>query len=128
MVGERRTTTADRHRRIVHEFRVVCESEDRVGLAALLHPSVVAVTDGGGPVAAGTQSTEGVPAVTGAIFRAVAQPDVVLSEEAVNGQTGLVLRRSSRVVGIVCLSVRGPLIRGVWIISSAERLRSWNRG
>ena len=122
-----RTNAADRHRSVMRAFRLACEVGDPVRLAAILHPTVAALTDGGGPVTAGTQSTEGVEAVMGLILTAVTQRGVALSEEAVNGQLGLVLRRSSHVVGIICLSVRGPLISHVWIISAEERLRSWNR-
>jgi hypothetical protein len=121
------TTTADLHDVIVREFRRACELRDRVGLAAILHPRVAALTDGGAPVAAGTRSSEGAEAVMDLVLTAVAQRDVALSEEAVNGEKGLVLRRSNQVVGIICVSVRGPLIRHVWIISAEERLRSWNR-
>lgn len=117
---------SDERGSIVHEFRLACEAGDRVGLAAILHPRVTSLADGG-PVMAGTHSTDGREATIDVIIDTVVQRGVVLSEQAVNGETGLVVRKSSLVVAIICLSLRGSLIRHVWIISAEERLRSWNR-
>lgn len=112
---------------IVREFRLACEAGDRVALAAILHPKVTSLADRGGPVMAETHSTDGAETAINLILNTVAERDVLLSEEAVNGETGLVVRRASLVVAIICLSLRGSLIRHVWIVAAEEKLRSWNR-
>ncbi len=117
----------DKRGSIVHEFRLACEAGDRVALAACLHPRVALLADSGGTVMAGTRSSDGAEAVMNLILNTVAHRDVVLCEQAVNGETGLVVRRSSLVVAIICLSLRGSLIRQVWIISAEDKLRFWNR-
>jgi RNA polymerase sigma-70 factor, ECF subfamily len=114
-------------RSVVGAFRHACESADGAGLAAILTPNVSALTDGGKQVTAGTQSVRGAEAVMRLILTAVAQSDVVMSEQDINGQSGLVLRRNGHVVGIICLKVRGARVCEVWIVLSPERLRSWNR-
>lgn len=114
-------------RSVVGAFRHACESVDEAGLAAILTPSVTALTDGGKQVTAGTQSVRGVAAVRRLILTTVAQPDVEVSEQDINGQSGLVLRRNGHVVGIICLNVRGARVCEVWIVLGPDRLRSWNR-
>jgi len=46
--------------------------------------------------------------------------------ESINGEPGLTIRRGTAVVGVTILRMRHGLIEHVWLVTDAEKLRSWN--
>lgn len=102
----------NRHDTIVRRFRAACETGDARELTALLHPDVALVVDG---------SLEDV----------ALGPVLSFIERAVNGSTGLVVRRGERVVAVIAFEIRwhrsrSRRIRRLWVVSDPAKLRGWN--
>lgn len=108
---------------VVHRFATACRAGSADAVRSLLTREVVAVTDGGGQVV-----TAGRIQGPGAVARCVTElvgPGVELTVEAVNGQSGVVLRTAGRVVAVVSLQVTGGKVAAVWIVLNPDKLRHW---
>ncbi len=100
---------------------------DAPGLAALMAPDVVALTDGGGVVPTELFPVRGAGDVTELLLRSSAAcSQVEIVEHPVNGHTGLVVRDAGRVIAIVILNVRARLVCDVWVVLNPDKLRRWN--
>ena len=55
------------------------------------------------------------------------QPDAELTIEAVNGRTGLALRRTGRAVAVVGVGTAGRKVTAVWIVLNPAKLGGWHR-
>lgn len=53
------------------------------------------------------------------------EPDAI-DPESVNGEPGLALRRTGRVIAIAVLRGSPDRISRIWLVTATERLRSWN--
>jgi RNA polymerase sigma-70 factor (ECF subfamily) len=112
---------------VVHGCRLASEREDAAALATLLHPDVVAVTDGGGDVIAPAVELRGRDEVVPELLANLAmRTGARVSEQQVNGAPALVVRRASRVVAIVSFGIDDGYVTRVWITRSPGKLRRWN--
>ncbi|AHW63579.1 Putative RNA polymerase sigma-24 subunit, ECF subfamily protein [Corynebacterium glyciniphilum AJ 3170] len=122
------TANAEEHSRIVRSFRRAWSSGDVAGLVQILDPAVTAVTDGGGVVSASTAPLRGAQDAAqffvGALTR---QPGLVIVEDQVNGQPGLVASHEGRVVAVVSLLVDGGRVVEAWAVRNPEKLVAWNQ-
>jgi len=120
----------NRHDDVVRRLAEACRLADVDALRAVLDPDAVVVCDGGGSVPGGKDVV-----VHGAaeVSRLVAgllcghrdgQPTI----EAVNGRTGLALRRAGRVVAVIAVEELEDRAAVLWIVLNPVKLRSWNRG
>jgi RNA polymerase sigma-70 factor (ECF subfamily) len=118
----------DRHGRIVRRFATAGAAGDVEALRELLAADAVVVCDGGGRVPAAQRPLHGAEVVAPFVAALLArQCGAVLTAEAVNGRTGLVVRRAGRAVGVVSLSVVGSEITAAWIVLNPDKLRAWHR-
>jgi len=54
--------------------------------------------------------------------------DVEITQQPVNAQTGLVVRRGLSVVGVVSFNISESLVTDVWMVLNPDKLERWNRG
>ena len=116
----------DLHGRVVQELRAAAETGRPGILSRVLAPDVRMLTDAGGGVAVDARTVEGSGHVAAKICDVLARDVTQISEHEVNGQTGLVLRRGGRVIGIVSVNVRGGLVTDLWIVLNPDKLKHWN--
>ena len=109
---------------VVHRFAIACRAGSAGALRGLLAAEVVAITDGGGQVAAELEPVRG-PVQVARCLTGLLRPGMALTVEAVNGQPGVVLRSVDRVVAVMSLKVTGPKVSTVWIVLNPEKLRHW---
>lgn len=117
----------DQHRSTVHKLRLAAESRNPGILAAVLDPEVAMFTDSGGTVPVDPRTVRGRNDVAQKISTVLDLDPTEISEQEVNGQSGLVLRRDGRVFGIVSVNVRDQLVTDLWIVVNRDKLRHWNR-
>ncbi|WP_410791330.1 hypothetical protein [Kribbella sp. C-35] len=109
---------------VVHRFATACRAGSTGGIRSLLAAEVVAVSDGGGQVAAELQPVHG-PTQVARCLTDLLRPELALTVEAVNGQPGVVLRDAGRVVAVVSLRVTSAKVAAVWIVLNPDKLRHW---
>ena len=113
---------------VVHRFATACRAGSGDALRRLLAAEVVAITDGGGQVAARLEPVRGQAQVARCLTELL-RPELALTVEAVNGQPGVVLRDTGRasgpVVAVLSLRVTGAKIATVWIVLNPDKLRHW---
>lgn len=128
-VGSTVAADVEEHSRIVRSFRRAWSAGDVAGLVQILDPQVTAVTDGGGVVSASTTPLRGAQDAAeffvGALTR---QPGLVIVEDQVNGQPGLVASHEGRVVAVVSLLVDGGRVVEAWAVRNPVKLVAWNHG
>jgi hypothetical protein len=114
--------------RVVRRFGTAGEAGDVAALRGLLAADAVVVSDGGGRLPAAVRPLHGGDAVAPFVAALLAgQPGTGLTVEAVNGRTGLVVRRAGRAVAVVSLSVVRLEVTAVWIVLNPDKLRAWHR-
>lgn len=119
--------SALRHRSTVHDLRLAVETRTVSKLVAILDPAVAMAIDSGGIVPADTRIVRGRAHVAQRVCTLLEHAPVDFSEQEVNGQSGLVLRRAGRVCGVVSMNVRGGLVTDLWIVLNPDKLQHWNR-
>ena len=112
--GARQTADLAEQRRVLEAFLAAAGSGDLIGLAAVLAPGVVAVSDGGGVVSAGTRPVVGADKVArfyAGVFRRRADDtvDTTLTLVLVNGNLGI-LARGRYADGRPLLSLLAPAV------------------
>jgi hypothetical protein len=55
------------------------------------------------------------------------QPDAELTIEAVNGRTGLALRRAGQPAAVVAIGTAGSKAADLWIVLNPAKLGGWHR-
>jgi hypothetical protein len=108
---------------VVHRFATACRAGSVGAVRSMLASEVVAVSDGGGQVAA-LSPVRGADQVARCVTELVG-PETVLSVEAVNGEPGVVLRVVGGVVAVLSLKVTGAKVSTVWIVLNPDKLRHW---
>ena len=94
---------------------------------ATLHPDVTVTIDGGGKVGTSPTPVRGVEQAARLLIRVFSTiPAVTATEQSVNGQTGLVLRQGTRVVGVLSASTKAGAILDIWIVLNPDKLGHWN--
>jgi RNA polymerase sigma-70 factor (ECF subfamily) len=117
----------DPHDDVVRRFAEACQSGDIAALRDILDADATAVCDGGGLVPAPIGPIHGAEDVAqlGAVLLG-GQPDAEMTIEAVNGCTGLALRRSGRAVAVVAVGTAGSKVIAVWIVLNPAKLGGWH--
>ena len=120
------------HTAVVHLVRLACAAGDASALEKLFDPGVVALTDSGGRVAAVQHPVTGAAAVARLVCDALSPSDGThaglrsITEQPVNGQNGLVVRRGTRVCAVLGLGISDARVTDVWLIVNPEKLQRWN--
>ena len=115
--------------RVLREFRLACDANDRAALSRLLAADVTAVSDGGGRVTVPAGPVTGRADVASLVLGALGScPGSTLVEQPVNGRGGLVLRQAGDVVGVASLKIAGDEVTDVWLVLNPDKLRGWNAG
>jgi RNA polymerase sigma-70 factor (ECF subfamily) len=114
---------------VVHRLAEAIRSGKAVAVQQVLSPEVAAVCDSGGLM----------PALTGTFYGAqdVARlvtllwsvlPDAGLTVEAVNGRSGLLMRRAAgEAVAVVAVEASETRISVLWIVLNRAKLSCWHR-
>lgn len=118
-------TASAAHDHVVHRFATACGRGDHAALAAILAADVVAVCDGGGKVLAPVHPIRGATEVAGFLTALLTGAPVTV--EAVNGRTGLTIRRADRAVAVVSVNITGAEVTAVWIVLNPDKLHGWPR-
>jgi RNA polymerase sigma-70 factor (ECF subfamily) len=112
---------------VVRDFSRACAAGEQRRLEILLDPGITVTVDSGGTVRAPAAPVRGVERTAQLLIALFAdEPAMVVSEQSINGQVGLLLRRGGQVVGTVGLNVRGERILDVWVVANPDKLRHWN--
>lgn len=109
----------------VDELVAVLTRHDVTGLAAMLDPDVVLVSDGGDKVVTPLRPVRGVDAVAG-LVAALVTADSVLAVECVNGRPGVVVRRGSRACAVIVALLEVSVVRHVWVVLNPDKLGRWH--
>jgi RNA polymerase sigma-70 factor (ECF subfamily) len=129
----RHTASPGEQRRALEAFLAAASSGDVEALAAVLAPDVVAVSDGGGVVSAGTRPVRGALKVArfyAGIFRArqIDVTDVSISPVLVNGTVGLLIRGTYTdgrpLLSVLGLTVADGRITAIYNQLNPNKLRS----
>lgn len=126
--GRRPITAADsvEHDRVVRAFAMASRGGDMSLLVSLLAPDVTLVSDGGGRVTAARNPVVGSERVARFIRGITAKAtDLNWSIEPVNGLSGIVIRRSNQVVGVVGFGTADDVVSDIWIVLNPDKLRHW---
>jgi hypothetical protein len=125
---EQMTAMLDRHDNVVRRFAEACRLGDIAALRDALDADATAVCDGGGVVPAPPCPVHGAQHVVELVAVLLCgQPDAELTIEAVNGRTGLALRRAGRAVAVVGIGAAASKITTVWIVLNPAKLGGWHR-
>ncbi|GAB3394445.1 hypothetical protein GCM10027568_25080 [Humibacter soli] len=110
----------------MHEVRAAAVDGDSARLRTLLSPDVAVVIDGGDAFPM-LRVIRGVDDALMALIHGLAtEPDVVVEEDAVNAQAGLMLRRSGQAIAAITIDFSAHLVSVVWIRLHPEQLRRWH--
>lgn len=116
-------------RAVSEQLRVALTVGDLTAVTSLLAPNATALIDGSGVFDVRPGELQGSVAVARALGRISVQPSrCEVTAQNVNGRTGLVLRRSGRVVGVICLATVASEVTDLWLILNPDKLRQWNVG
>ena len=122
------TAMLDLHDNVVRTFAEACQLGDIAALRAWLDANATAVCDGGGVVPAALGQVHGAQDAAQLVAGLLCgQPDAELTLEAVNGRTGLALRRTGRAVAVVAVGVARSKVTTVWIVLNPAKLGGWHR-
>ncbi|MCR2785535.1 MULTISPECIES: RNA polymerase sigma factor SigJ [unclassified Microbacterium] len=115
-------------REIIAAFKSAWETKDIPRLVTLLDPKATMIADGGGIVAAAVQPVEGRQQIAQS-FAALAgrAPDLVVMEQTVNGQPGLVAEQHDSLAVVLAFEIVGGLIQRIWAMRNPQKLRAWDR-
>jgi RNA polymerase sigma-70 factor (ECF subfamily) len=123
------TSTPDQHTSAVRQLRLAVESGSPEHVRAVLAPDADMVTDEvGGSI---IRSVHGASDVAQRLCEISADGTALadragLTEQDINGRSGLVMRRNGFVVGIICVEVSHNRIADVWVVVDPAKLRHWN--
>ncbi|MFI5893429.1 siderophore-interacting protein [Actinoplanes sp. NPDC051513] len=114
------------HDDLVRRFADACRRGDTEGLRAILDPDAAAVCDSGGtlPALGPIRGADGVARLAIALLGE--RPGAELTAEAVNGRTGLALRRTGRALAVAALDTTSAGITAVLIVLNPAKLRAWH--
>ncbi|KQU47716.1 RNA polymerase subunit sigma-24 [Rhodococcus sp. Leaf278] len=114
------------HDRVVRAFAIASGGGDLDTLVSLLSPDVTLVSDGGGQVSAARNPVVGSDRVARFIRGITAKAtDLDWHIETVNGLSGIVIRRSGQVFGVIGFHTMDGVVADVWIVLNPDKLRHW---
>jgi len=132
-----RRVTAERHDDAVRAFAAACAGGDLATLVAVLDPSVVLRSDGGGVVSAARRPVQGALNVARFLFGIIEKNPAALVEQrrTADGLT-LVFSYDDVVAGVVTLAVSdaapadaappASVVSAIWIMMNPAKLPLWN--
>lgn len=101
---------------------------DAAALRRVLTPDVVAICDSGGLIPMLTDPLCGVDDVSNLLTALLGgRPDTEPAIEAVNGRSGLVVRRAGKAVAVLVAAADGARIGTLWIVLNPAKLHQWDR-
>ena len=119
----------DRHDGAVRSFADACRLGDPAALRTALDIDAVALCDGGGVVPAALGSIHGAAHVADLVAVLLRErPGTELTVEAVNGRSGLALRRAGQAIAVVAVGSSGARVAVLWIVLNPAKLGGWHRG
>lgn len=126
---ERRTPVEpSAHAEVVRSFKNAWQTGDLATLIDLLDPDATAITDGGGLVSASPEPLHGPETIARFLLDVLArQPDLIVREELVNGEAGLVATDGAgHALAVIALSstAKGG-IEHVWAVRNPDKLGAW---
>lgn len=128
-IGEVTGATGDdgrTHDATTRRLRVAWEAGDLPALHVVIAASASIWVDRGTP-AAFPEPGRGVDEVVRRLLRLrPSGSPLLLTEQSVNGRTGIVCRRGPSVVAILSLEVRDRDVHRIWVVRNPEKLRAWN--
>jgi RNA polymerase sigma-70 factor (ECF subfamily) len=122
----RRVTRAE-HDRVVRAFAAAADTGDLAALAAVLDPSVVLRSDGGGLVSAARRPVVGADKVARFLLGSLdkSPATTVLEQETPDG-LGFALWDEGRIVGLVTLEVAAGRVTDLRMMMNPDKLTLWN--
>lgn len=127
-IRERRSRESSPHERrmLVDALLAAARTGDLDGLAALLAPDVVAISDGGGRVSAARNPVTGADRVLRFLAGIMTKrPGLQLEPAEVSGHPGIVLHDGAVLVGVVSVEVVGGLIAELLLVLNPDKLGLW---
>lgn len=126
---QRTSIPAAEHAAAVRLFKTAWQTGDLAAFIDVLDPGAAAITDGGGLVSASLEPLHGPEAIArfflGVLDR---QSDLVIHEELVNGEPGLVATDSEdRTLAVVALATTDAgKVKRVWAVRNPRKLEMWH--
>jgi RNA polymerase sigma-70 factor (ECF subfamily) len=114
------------HEDVVRRFAAACQQADVRSLLAELDVEVVAVTDDGGAGGRTDFVVRGCADVAQLIAALCGRTGTEVTIEAVNGCTGLAVRRAGRAIAVLGFRVPDK-ITDVWVVLNPAKLQGWHR-
>lgn len=128
---QRSPVPASEHAAAVQSFKAAWQTGDLAALIDVLDPDATAITDGGGLVSAALDPLHGPEAIARFLIGVYErQPDLIIREELVGGEPGLVATDTHyRTLAVLALSAAANgKINQVWAIRNPEKLEVWAQG
>lgn len=116
------------HAAAVQSFKTAWQTGNLAALIEVLDPEATAITDGGGLVSASLEPLHGREAIARFLIDVYErQPDLIIREELVNGEPGLVATDAhDRTLAVLALSTAASgKVDQVWAIRNPEKLEVW---
>ncbi|GAB3073092.1 hypothetical protein GCM10027053_42980 [Intrasporangium mesophilum] len=114
---------------VVLTFAAACEAGSVSALRDLLAADASVVTDTGRSADTAVQPLRGADECARFVVDLLSQhAGATLTLEAVNGRTGVAVRRLGQLVAMVTLGVVATKIVHVWIVLNPDKLRHWQHG
>lgn len=122
-----RTVPRDEHDRVVRAFAAAAQRGDLDALVAVLDPSVVFHSDGGGVVRAARRPVHGSDHVGRFVLGVLRKnPDVEVTEQPTADGLGFALWTEGRIHSVVTIEVEGDRITALRMVSNPHKLRMWS--
>ncbi|TCJ00734.1 RNA polymerase sigma factor SigJ [Aeromicrobium sp. IC_218] len=117
----------DEHARAVAAFQAACLTGDVNALVAVLDPSVVLTSDGGGLVSAARRPVRGADAVARFLLGLLARhPRFEVRPAEVGGRLVAVVAEDDAVDSVLALGVTDGVVTDVWIVRNPHKLTAWS--
>ncbi|MGC3955531.1 MAG: RNA polymerase sigma factor SigJ [Propionicimonas sp.] len=126
---QRSSVPPSEHAAAVRLFKTAWQTGDLAALIDVLDPGATAITDGGGLVSAALEPLHGPEALAKFLLGAYErQPDLILREELVNGEPGLVATDAhDHTLAVLALAAtKHGKIKQVWAIRNPQKLEFWS--
>ncbi|MDN5757790.1 MAG: RNA polymerase sigma factor SigJ [Tomitella sp.] len=125
---QRTPVPASEHAAAVQSFKTAWQTGNLAALIDVLDPEATAITDGGGLVSAALEPLHGPEAVARFLLGVYErQPDLIIREELVNGEPGLVATDAhDHTLAVLALAATNHgKIKQVWAIRNPQKLEVW---
>ncbi|MCT1691592.1 RNA polymerase sigma factor SigJ [Brevibacterium sp. p3-SID960] len=125
---QRTPVPVSEHAAAVQSFKTAWQTGNLAALIDVLDPEATAITDGGGLVSAALEPLHGPEAVARFLLGVYErQPDLIIREELVNGEPGLVATDAhDHTLAVLALAATNHgKIKQVWAIRNPQKLEVW---